>query len=292
MCHQPTSNPQLPPPKQSITFGCGSDAAPPNWYACCTPQSGGYRAPLWAALNGSALNASVQFVGTESSGPSWVPAEQRAHEGHPGWTISMIKGLQSKWVSVAPDVVLLKAGTNDVGQGHSNASMVADMAALLGALRASLPKARILVTSILWLPQAPNMTDFSYTIRQYNAALPALVAAVPGASFVDIAGSTGMCFSPADPRFSLCAVCNGPCGGYNKMSVRAARPAAGPAAAFFAHPLPLSPLPTSPPQCPPFGYSYCHPSGAGYALMGGVWASALLPILHEVLLEKAALAAA
>jgi hypothetical protein len=43
----------------SITFGCGSDAAPPDWYACCNAASGGYRAPLWAALNGSALNASV-----------------------------------------------------------------------------------------------------------------------------------------------------------------------------------------------------------------------------------------
>ena len=204
----------------SITFGCGSDAAPPDWYACCNAQSGGYRAPLWAALNSSALNATIQFVGTESAGPAWVPVEQRAHEGHPGWTMSMIKGLQGKWVSVEPDVVLLKAGTNDVGQGHSNASMVADMAALLGALRASLPNARILVTSILWLPQAPNMTDFSYTIRAYNAALPALVAAVPGATFVDIAGATGMCFSPEDPRYTLCAVCNGPCGGYNKMAVR------------------------------------------------------------------------
>lgn len=65
----------------SITFGCGSDAAPPNWYACCTAESGGYRAPLWAALNGSAINASVLMVGTKSSGPSWVPMEQRAHEG-------------------------------------------------------------------------------------------------------------------------------------------------------------------------------------------------------------------
>ena len=169
----------------------------------------------------------------------------------------MIKGLQSKWVSVAPDVVLLMAGTNDVGQGHSNASMVADMTALLASLRTSLPSARIIVTSILWLPQAPNMTDFSFTIKQYNSALPGLVAAVPGASFLDITGATGMCFSPSDPRFTLCAVCNGPCGGYNKMS------------------------------CPPFGFSYCHPSGAGYALMGGVWASALLPVLEEVRLQKA-----
>jgi lysophospholipase L1-like esterase len=158
-----------------------------------------------------------------------------------------------------PDVVLLKAGTNDVVKGA--ASMVTDMTALLAALSSSLPRARILVTSILLLPQAPGMANYSSTIRQYNAALPGLVAAVPGASFVDIAGATGMCFDPSDPRYTLCAVCNGPCGGYD------------------------------PSACPPRGYSYCHPSGAGYALMGGVWASALLPILHEVLQSKVTVAA-
>lgn len=201
------------------------------------------------------------MVGTESSGPSWLPVGQRAHEGHPGWTISGIKTLQSKWVSVAPDVVLLMAGTNDVGQGHTNATMLEDMTALLQALRASLPSARILVSSIYWLPQSSGFPDLSYTIRAYNAALPGLVAGIPGAAFVDIAGATGMCFGPSDPRVTLCAVCNGPCGGYN------------------------------PNACPPKGYSYCHPSGAGYSLVGGVWAGALLPVLDEVLQAKLAASA-
>ena len=35
-------------------------------------------------------------------------------------------------------------------------------------------------------------------------------------------------------------------------------------------------------MCPPKGYAWCHPSGAGYDLVGGVWASALLPILGEL----------
>ena len=97
-----TALPQLKvlPLGDSLTFGCGSDAAPPDWYACCTATSGGYRAPLWAALNGSSINASVSMVGTVSNGPSWVPAEQRAHEGHPGWTINQIAGLKDKWVSL------------------------------------------------------------------------------------------------------------------------------------------------------------------------------------------------
>ena len=190
----------------SLTFGCGSDAAPPDWFACCTATSGGYRAPLWAALNGSAINASVLMVGTESNGPSWVPAEQRAHEGHPGWTINQIASLQSKWVALVPDVVLLTAGTNDVGQGHSNVTILSDYTALLKALRATLPRARVLVASIY------NMVDSSaagqnlpFAINALNAALPALASRF-NASFVDINGATGMCTQPGSPLVSLCAV--------------------------------------------------------------------------------------
>jgi lysophospholipase L1-like esterase len=198
----------------SITFGCGSDAAPPDWFACCPSTSGGYRAPLWAALNGSGINASVLMVGTESDGPDWVPVEQRAHEGHPGWTISGIHGLRSIWQKLAPSVVLLKAGTNDVGQGHSNASMASDMEALLKDLRADLPAGRVFMTSILNLPDSQN-PGFRYTINYYNEVTLPPLAAKYGVDFVDINGATGMCYGPNNTLTNLCAVCNGPCGGYN-----------------------------------------------------------------------------
>ncbi len=32
-----------------------------------------------------------------------------------------------------------------------------------------------------------------------------------------------------------------------------------------------------------------HPTGAGYSIMGGVWAGALLPVLHGLLRERAGL---
>ena len=198
----------------SITFGCGSDAAPPDWFACCPSTSGGYRAPLWAALNGSGINASVLMVGTESDGPDWVPVEQRAHEGHPGWTISGIHGLRSIWQKLAPSVVLLTAGTNDVGQGHSNASMASDMEALLKDLRADLPAGRVFMTSILNLPDSQN-PGFRNTIDYYNEVTLPPLAAKYGVDFVDINGATGMCYGPNNTLTNLCAVCNGPCGGYN-----------------------------------------------------------------------------
>jgi lysophospholipase L1-like esterase len=238
----------------SLTFGCGSDAAPPLWYACCDSSSGGYRAPLWAALNGSAINASVMMVGTVQAGPSWMPVDQRGNEGHPGWTISQINGLKNTWVGLQPDIVLLMAGTNDLTQGHSNATMLADYNTLLTSLRTSLPPAvRILIASIYNI--VDSSADFSYTTRAFNGALPALAASY-NATFVDINGLTGLCKPHGDPLASLCAVCNGPCGGYN------------------------------PNACPPAGYSYVHPSGAGYSLVGGAWAGALLPVLEEVAGEK------
>jgi lysophospholipase L1-like esterase len=175
---------------------------------------------------------------------------------HPGWTSKQIQGLESKWVSLAPDVVLLMSGTNNLGRLQPNASAAADLGDLLAALRSSLPTARVLVTSILtffsnenpWLPAS---------VDAYNALIPALAAA-NNATFVDINSITQLCRGPSDPlAYSLCAVCNGPCGGYNP----AACPSGG-------------------------GYSFCHPTAAGYAQVGGAWAAALLPVLHELAGQK------
>ena len=122
----------------------------------------------------------------------------------------------------------------------------------LGALRASLPAARILVCSILTFfdSQDPYLPA---SVAVYNAAIPAL-AAQHGAMFVDLNAQTQLCRGPGDPlAYAMCAVCNGPCGGYNPASC----PAQG-------------------------GYAFCHPTAAGYSLVGGAWAAALLPVLHEL----------
>ena len=86
--------PRILPLGDSITFGCGSTALPPNWTVGCTADCGGYRSHLyhmlrdtgWSDANGTAL---FQFVGSGGvAGPSDIPMAQRAHEGHPGWTIN------------------------------------------------------------------------------------------------------------------------------------------------------------------------------------------------------------
>eukprot|EP01079_Euglenida_sp_SAG-EU17-18_P006607 gene6607-6345_t len=102
----------------SITLGCGYSASPPDWSAVCNELSGSYRAGLWASLNAS--KADTLFVGRQDGGPAWMPPEQRAHEGHGGWTVPMLRGIANATLAAThPDAILLLAGTNDVGQSHS-----------------------------------------------------------------------------------------------------------------------------------------------------------------------------
>ena len=100
----------------SITFGCGSGKAlPPNWAVSCDALAPGYRIPLYHALRDTGFadasgNASFVMVGTQASGPSDVPAEQRAHEGHPGWTIPNIIGISKNWLPLNADFILVHLG--------------------------------------------------------------------------------------------------------------------------------------------------------------------------------------
>lgn len=65
----------------SITWGCGTDAAP-RGSAGCVPDAGGYRVPLAWALSQAGYN--VTTMGTLKTGPSYVPEQWISHEGHPG----------------------------------------------------------------------------------------------------------------------------------------------------------------------------------------------------------------
>ena len=123
----------LLPLGDSITLGCGSVATAPSWYAFCTSECGGYRAPLYGNISAAGLD--VSFVGSSSDGPSWVPPAQRHHEGHPGWRIDQISGIASKWLSYQPDVILIHLGTNDISQKSSLSGLVSHMEKLLSIIQ-------------------------------------------------------------------------------------------------------------------------------------------------------------
>ena len=225
----------------SITYGCGSSTAlPPSWPVSCGASAGGYRAPLYHMLrdtgfSDAAGNASFVFVGTQSSGPSDIAAEYKAHEGHPGWTIPQINGIAAKWVPLAPTFILVHLGTNDVGQGHNLSTMLADMTALLATIQAGVPGATTLVASIINM----RSNDTNAVLVAYNAALPGLVAAAAAggqkALFVDVNRRSGWCNGPT--ATFPCTGVHPTTGGY-----------AGMAMAFFEVLGPLMPLPAAPAQ--------------------------------------------
>lgn len=163
----------------SITYGCGSSSAlPPKWDVSCGPDAGGYRAPLYHALRDTGFkdasgNATFQMVGNQNSGPSDIPVSQRSHEGHPGWTVPQIIGIQQKWMPLSPDFILIHLATNDCGQGHPAEEILANMTTLLANIKVGLPSATTIVASVINF--GANFTPPGCT--GYNAGLPALVAA-------------------------------------------------------------------------------------------------------------------
>jgi len=164
--------------------------------------SNGYRAQLY-----SDLNKDVTFVGSQTDGN--LP--QPNNEGHNGYTIEEIdqglKGVPTgsrasgannsnnggHWLdggngtnrpAITPDVVLLGIGTNNATDGQPVVVMEANLKQLLADLKADLPNAQIFVGSV---PPRNDDPAREAVQQQYNAAIPAIVAAAgPKFHFVNI----------------------------------------------------------------------------------------------------------
>lgn len=108
----------------------------------------GYRGPLFAMLQREAV--AVDFVGSLRGGPESLP--DRDHEGHSGWTLEMLEPRASAWVAaVRPDVVLLHAGTNDLGRGVPGGVVATRLDEVLGRILAAAPRAHVIVAGV-WAP--------------------------------------------------------------------------------------------------------------------------------------------
>lgn len=101
----------------SITFGCGTDAAP-RGRVVCQADNGGYRVPLAWALTQAGYNVST--MGTLTTGPAYVPAAWLRHEGHPGWVFDQIDAILEQSLAsstIPPTHITIHLGTNDCGKG-------------------------------------------------------------------------------------------------------------------------------------------------------------------------------
>jgi len=182
---------EILPLGDSITYG---------FLSFSDPGSDGYRAQLYSDLGGN-----VTFVGSQTDGD--LPAPDNANEGHNGYLIEGITndltGVSTDYRSTSnngghwldggngtgrsainPDVVLLNIGTNNATDGDSAVTMEDYLTQLLTALKTDLPNAKVMVGSLT--PRVDSAGDEAVE-EQYNAAMPAIVAA-EGSNFyfVDI----------------------------------------------------------------------------------------------------------
>lgn len=165
---------RIMPMGDSITYGVG--------------VPGGYRTELYRDLTGAGL--SFQFVGSGNDNASATLAAvgQTAQDGIPYFTTQNVidalhgsidavpgapYGNGGNWLSVAPDVIALQIGTNDVSNiGNETPSQTASsLSALIGDLVAAEPNAKIIVASVT--PRSDP--TFNADNRAYNALIPGVV---------------------------------------------------------------------------------------------------------------------
>jgi lysophospholipase L1-like esterase len=134
----------------SITYGIGS------------PTSSSYRADLQDYLG--KVRKNYQFVGSQVSGVMPQPA----NEGHPGWQISQLAGIEECTITrYAPNVVLLDIGANDVNANNDLSNAPQRLSNLIDAVFAHAPGATVLVASMMkttW-PRAADMAAYSASSR-------------------------------------------------------------------------------------------------------------------------------
>ena len=132
---------------------------------------GTYRYWLWKDLQ--AAGYQVDFVGTlygVYNGQPPFPDFDQDHEGHSGWRADeAAANIAPLAQQEMPDIVLIHLGHNDIAQGQSHSTTIADLGLLIDNLRSVNPKVTILlsklVTSTVFL-QIPSL----------NAQIPGLAS--------------------------------------------------------------------------------------------------------------------
>lgn len=133
-----------------------------------------YRRPLWKSLEAKGYR--VEFVGslrTNHRGAPPLDDFDRDHEGHWGWRTDEVLDRIRGWVAASqPDVLLVHLGSNDVFQGESIDSTLAELSEMIDAVRESRPRATFLLAQII--PTATGRANA--TIRELNSRIPEIAA--------------------------------------------------------------------------------------------------------------------
>jgi lysophospholipase L1-like esterase len=142
---------------------------------------GGYRVKLFADTLTDKKN--VTYVGKLSNGPATVSGTTfpKNNEGHSGWTIQQIDDIvtgtstetnykgKKMMVDLAPNIVLLHAGTNDTSR--SPTGMPDRLGVLIDHILEDGPNVLLVVTTIIPIKQG----SYGTVGETFNNAIPALV---------------------------------------------------------------------------------------------------------------------
>jgi lysophospholipase L1-like esterase len=190
----------------SITWGCGTDAAP-RGAAGCVKDAGGYRVPLAWSMSQSGYNVST--MGTLVTGPAYVPSQWTHHEGHPGWRYDQIDELLNKSFATSaqpPDLITIHLGTNDCGQKLTVPTIEKNANLLLTHIYEKAPRAMVYMASMIGFPGVPVCS------QAFNKLVPGIVDdhAKLGMNITYVPMETsGVCVdkskdTPVEPLSGLC----------------------------------------------------------------------------------------
>lgn len=135
-----------------------------------------WRALVWDQLASANLASSVQYVGSQNSNPqNCKPATSnwdQHHEGHSGWlAVDIANNYLEGWLKKTPaDIVMFMLGTNDVTRGKTTQQVMDAYTKMVGIMRASNPKVKIIVDLIIPLSFSNN------AIQAINAQIPSWAA--------------------------------------------------------------------------------------------------------------------
>ncbi len=185
---------------------------------------GGYRKGLGQSLK----NASLQhdFVGekTDNAAPDMDPD----HNGNNGFRTDEILANLPQWLQKTPDIVLLKAGTNDILQDIPVGTAAANLSALIEAITADAPNRYLYVSTVLPITQDWQGRTAAYlngNANAYNTQVRNLVTQFAGqgrkVKLVDTNASIVLNPVPGDPSQNFFQTGDGihpGQAGYNQMA--------------------------------------------------------------------------
>lgn len=131
----------------------------------------GYRPHLWKKL--SAIDVAIDFVGSQTDGPSDIPQN---HEGHPGWkTSQLIDNVEAWYQSYIPDLILLMSGTNDIVVDQDAGLAYNRLETLMDILFKLNSRLDLIVASITPLEWSNSRNHLQPLVIAYNSRIPQLV---------------------------------------------------------------------------------------------------------------------